>query len=102
MGLTGLIAVIIPDTPDSVKIQIQREKLLAREVLFEAESDGKDKIQKFFEISRIIFKKKSNFFLQIFFGITKKTRSARGEYDYDDKQKTAGPNNAADMNIWIL
>jgi hypothetical protein len=67
MGLTGLIAVIIPDTPDSVKIQIQREKLLAREVLFEAESDGKDKIQKFFEISRIIFKKKSNFILQILF-----------------------------------
>ena len=37
MGLTGLFAVLIPDVPNGVKIQIQREKLLAREVLFDAE-----------------------------------------------------------------
>jgi hypothetical protein len=64
MGLTGLIAVIIPDTPDSVKIQIQREKLLAREVLFEAELDGKDKYRK---ISRIFFNRTFFFFWKFFF-----------------------------------
>ncbi len=37
MGLTGLVAVFIPDVPESVKIQVQREKLLAREVLFDTE-----------------------------------------------------------------
>lgn len=34
-GLTGLIAVMIPDVPNNVKVQIQRENLLAREILFE-------------------------------------------------------------------
>lgn len=36
-GLTGLLSVIIPDIPSGVRTQIQREKLLAREVLFETE-----------------------------------------------------------------
>ncbi len=43
MGLTGLVAVFIPDVPDSVKIQIQREKLLAREVLFDTELDESER-----------------------------------------------------------
>ena len=43
-GVTGLVSVLIPDVPSGVKIQIQREKLLAREVLFEAElNDEKEK-----------------------------------------------------------
>lgn len=43
-GVTGLISVLIPDVPSGVKVQIQREKLLAREVLFEAElNDEKEK-----------------------------------------------------------
>ena len=42
--MTGLISVLIPDVPSGVKVQIQREKLLAREVLFEAElNDEKEK-----------------------------------------------------------
>ena len=42
--MTGLVSVLIPDVPSGVKIQIQREKLLAREVLFEAElNDEKEK-----------------------------------------------------------
>ena len=36
-GLTGLLSSMIPDVPSPVKTQIQREKLLAREVLFESE-----------------------------------------------------------------
>jgi hypothetical protein len=35
-GLTHLIASTVPDTPGSVKQQIQRENMLAREVLFES------------------------------------------------------------------
>ena len=35
-GFTHLIAGTIPDTPGSVKLQIQRENMLAREVLFES------------------------------------------------------------------
>ena len=43
-GLTGLLSVLIPDVPSGVKTQIQREKLLAREVLFETElNDEKQK-----------------------------------------------------------
>ena len=38
-GLTGLLSVLIPDIPAGVRTQIQREKLLAREVLFDAELD---------------------------------------------------------------
>ena len=42
--MTGLVSVLIPDVPSGVKTQIQREKLLAREVLFEAElNDEKQK-----------------------------------------------------------
>ena len=42
MGLTGLFAVMIPDVPSSVKTQIKRENLLAREALFE--NDSVDKV----------------------------------------------------------
>eukprot|EP00090_Calanus_glacialis_P001897 TRINITY_DN11418_c0_g1_i3.p1 TRINITY_DN11418_c0_g1~~TRINITY_DN11418_c0_g1_i3.p1 ORF type:complete len:280 (-),score=56.84 TRINITY_DN11418_c0_g1_i3:100-918(-) len=35
--IVGIIAVCIPDVPASVKMQVQREKLLAREALFESE-----------------------------------------------------------------
>ena len=44
-GLTGLLSVLIPDIPAGVRTQIQRENLLAREVLFDAELDG-DKSKK--------------------------------------------------------
>ena len=44
-GLTGFLSVIIPDIPAGVRTQIQREKLLAREVLFETELN-EDKNQK--------------------------------------------------------
>ena len=44
-GLTGFLSVIIPDIPSGVRTQIQREKLLAREVLFETELN-EDKTQK--------------------------------------------------------
>jgi len=37
MGLTGIMAVLIPDVPTDVRTQIQREHLLAREILFEKE-----------------------------------------------------------------
>ena len=37
MGLTGLFASLVPDVPNSVKVQVQRENLLAREVLFESD-----------------------------------------------------------------
>lgn len=36
-GLTALLGYLIPDVPSAVKTQIQREKLLQREVLFETE-----------------------------------------------------------------
>jgi hypothetical protein len=36
-GLTGLVAVFIPDIPSKVKIQIQRENQLDREAFFEME-----------------------------------------------------------------
>ena len=39
-GLTGLLSVLIPDMPAGVRTQIQREKLLAREVLFDADLDN--------------------------------------------------------------
>ena len=37
MGLTALFASLVPDVPNSVKVQVQRENLLAREVLFESD-----------------------------------------------------------------
>ena len=37
MGLTGLFASLVPDVPNSVKVQVQRENLLAREVLFDSD-----------------------------------------------------------------
>jgi len=40
-----LLSVLIPDIPAGVRTQIQRENLLAREVLFDAELDG-DKSKK--------------------------------------------------------
>ena len=39
LGVSGLIAVTIPDTPTGIKVQIQRERLLEREILFESPSD---------------------------------------------------------------
>ena len=39
-GLTGLLSVLIPGMPAGVRTQIQREKLLAREVLFDADLDN--------------------------------------------------------------
>ena len=40
-----MLSVLIPDIPAGVRTQIQRENLLAREVLFDAELDG-DKSKK--------------------------------------------------------
>ena len=37
MGLTGLFAVLVPDVPFSVKTQILRENLLAREAIYETD-----------------------------------------------------------------
>lgn len=37
LGITGLVAVLIPDIPSNVKVQIRRERLVAREILFEEE-----------------------------------------------------------------
>ena len=36
-GLTGLVAVYIPDIPSKVRVQIQRENQLDREAFFELE-----------------------------------------------------------------
>lgn len=38
LGLTGLLAVLVPDMPTTVKRQIQRENLLARELLFDSQA----------------------------------------------------------------
>ena len=37
IGLTGVMAYAIPDIPGTVRVQIQRERLLDREAQFEAE-----------------------------------------------------------------
>jgi len=37
-GIVGMITCFIPDIPESVKIQVQREKMIAREALFETEA----------------------------------------------------------------
>ena len=37
IGLTGVIAYAIPDIPGTVKLQINRERMLDREAQFEAE-----------------------------------------------------------------
>ena len=39
LGVSGLIAVTIPDIPTGIKVQIQRERLLEREIMFESPSD---------------------------------------------------------------
>lgn len=41
-GLTGLLSYMIPDVPSGVRTQIKREKLLAREVLFDSELNNSD------------------------------------------------------------
>ena len=41
--MTGLLSVLIPDIPAGVRTQIQREKLLEREIMFDAELDGAKK-----------------------------------------------------------
>ena len=38
--MTGLLSVLIPDIPAGVRTQIQREKLLEREIMFDSELDG--------------------------------------------------------------
>ena len=38
--MTGLLSVLIPDIPAGVRTQIQREKLLEREIMFDSELDA--------------------------------------------------------------
>ena len=38
--MTGLLSVLIPDIPAGVRTQIQRERLLEREIMFDSELDG--------------------------------------------------------------
>ena len=47
LGITGLFAVLVPDVPFSVKTQILRENLLAREAIYETDiNDDKVSVYK--------------------------------------------------------
>ena len=77
-GLTGLLAIMIPEVPKDVKVQIHRERLLEREILF---GDGTNLMSEEEEDPSVLAKKLST--------ISARNRNVDGEGE-DEANTTFG------------